>query len=253
MSQAGRALAETPGPGPVPHLEIEQWREAYGLAAGITTRDRDFDLGLFGPGRAGSVLAHWLAFHQSFGERFPDVVVSRQVHGKAIQFYDKSSGGWQVTDGFDGHSTSTPGLLLAVTVADCVPIYLAHPSSGAICLLHAGWRGTAAGILEAGIALMGGASGASAGELVMHCGVSICGKCYEVGPEVVVALTGRKTKERQTVDLRNDLAGRADRLGVRDITVSPWCSAHDADRFFSHRRSGGADGRMLAFLGLPKA
>ncbi|MSR07386.1 MAG: laccase domain-containing protein [Gemmatimonadetes bacterium] len=251
MSRGGRELAETPGPGPVPHLQVGEWQDAYGLTAGITTRDREFDLGLFGPGRAASVLAHWSEFHQSFGSRFPDVVVSRQVHGTAIQFYETSPGGWQVTEGFDGHSTSTPGLLLAITVADCVPVYLAHPSSGAVCLLHAGWRGTAAGILEAGVSRMEELAGVAPDDIVMHCGVSICGSCYEVGPEVVRALTGRQSEGPETVDLRGELASRADRVGIRDITVSPWCSAHDADRFFSHRRSGGTDGRMVAFLGLP--
>jgi copper oxidase (laccase) domain-containing protein len=51
------------------------------------------------------------------------------------------------------------------------------------------------------------------------------------------------------VDLREVLAEQGRRLGISEITVSDWCSAHDADRFYSHRRSRGADGRMAAYLG----
>jgi copper oxidase (laccase) domain-containing protein len=55
------------------------------------------------------------------------------------------------------------------------------------------------------------------------------------------------------LDLRGALADRARALGVGAVTVSGWCSAHDADRFYSHRRSAGKDGRMLAYLGVPRA
>ena len=52
-------------------------------------------------------------------------------------------------------------------------------------------------------------------------------------------------------DLRAILVEQAGRLGLREVSVSTWCSAHDRDRFFSHRASRGADGRMVAYLGLP--
>jgi copper oxidase (laccase) domain-containing protein len=90
---------------------------------------------------------------------------------------------------------------------------------------------------------------ARAGDIVMHCGVAICGECYEVGSEVVQALTGRAADAAERVDLRALLVHQARALGIQDITVSPWCSAHDRERFFSHRASGGSDGRMVAYLG----
>jgi copper oxidase (laccase) domain-containing protein len=54
------------------------------------------------------------------------------------------------------------------------------------------------------------------------------------------------------LDLRAVLARQARELGIEDVSISPWCSAHDRDRFFSHRASGGRDGRMVAYLGRPK-
>jgi copper oxidase (laccase) domain-containing protein len=85
----------------------------------------------------------------------------------------------------------------------------------------------------------------------MHCGISICGDCYEVGPEVFLGVTGRPADGKQRLDLREAIGWRARRAGVERVTRSPWCTAHDRDRFYSHRASAGADGRMLAYLGRP--
>ncbi len=146
-----------------------------------------------------------------------------------------------------------PGLLLTITVADCIPIYLAVPDKGAIALLHAGWRGTAAGILECGLDVLKRYAFASAGDIVMHCGVGICGNCYEVGSEVAEKLGEPRRDRSAHVDLRGILAAQAAELGVGAVTVSPWCTAHDRAQFFSHRASGGADGRHVAYLGRPIA
>ncbi len=246
-----QALAEAPAGRPVPCLEIDDWRETYGVIAGITTREQGFDLGLFGPGRGPVVGANWKRFEAALRPGFARVRLGRQVHGTTIRDHSPGDPGLEVSDGVDGHLTSSAGTLLAVSVADCVPVYLVHPPSGAIGLLHAGWRGIAAGILEVGLAGLIEPSSGHASDIVMHCGVSICGSCYEVGPEVIHQLLGRPAETRATVDLRAILAERAGHIGVRNVTVSPWCSAHDHNQFFSHRASAGIDGRMLAYIGRP--
>jgi hypothetical protein len=143
-------------------------------------------------------------------------------------------------------------VLLSVSVADCVPVYVADPESGAFALLHSGWRGTAAEILADGVKILGAHAGVSTKNLVIHCGISICGACYEVGSEVANALgMGVPEGTKIRVDLRSHLAEQAWALGIREISVSPLCSAHDAD-LHSHRASGGKPGRMLAYLGRPK-
>jgi copper oxidase (laccase) domain-containing protein len=155
-------------------------------------------------------------------------------------------------DGVDGHLTGTPGVMLSVTVADCVPVYLIHPPSRTIGLLHAGWRGVAAGILETGISSLVDLCGGTVFDIVIHCGISICGECYKVGHEVRTAVMGVPS-EGGLLDLRAVLAARAGRLGAARVTASGWCAAHHRDRFFSHRASGGRDGRMVAYLGVPRA
>jgi YfiH family protein len=158
--------------------------------------------------------------------------------------------GWTQIDGVDGHATDRSGLMLTVTVADCIPVYLAAPTHGGLALLHAGWRGTAAGILARGVEALAHRVRVEPYEMVMHCGVGICGKCYEVGREVMEGL-GQPADGAGPwhADLREVLAEQGRRLGISEITVSDWCSAHDAERFYSHRRSAGADGRMAAYLG----
>jgi copper oxidase (laccase) domain-containing protein len=143
--------------------------------------------------------------------------------------------------------------MLYVTVADCVPVYLVHPDTRAVALLHAGWRGVAGRILDRGIEVFSHKIGAAVGDIVMHCGVAICGTCYEVGSEVMegVGLPAHGPGPHYA-DLRLVLGRQAEQLGVRHITTSAWCSAHDRDRFFSHRASRGADGRMVAYLGISR-
>src|SRR6266850_6820844 len=83
--------------------------------------------------------------------RFPGVILAHQVHGTTVQWHPAASDGWLIVDGVDGHATGARGLLLTVTVADCIPVYLVAPQKQVVALLHAGWRGTAAGILNRGV------------------------------------------------------------------------------------------------------
>jgi YfiH family protein len=234
------------GDAAVPRLELTDWAERYGLVAGITTRP--LSLGLWSDEPVGQVISRWRAFRSAFGARFPTVVLAHQAHGTEVKWHEGLPEGWLILDGIDGHATGDRGLLLTVTVADCIPVYLAVPHKGAIALVHAGWRGTAGGVLARCVELLKWRGFAKASDLVMHCGVGICGNCYEVGSEVADRFGEPGASH---LDLREILAEQARGLGVREISISPWCSAEGRDRFFSHRASGGRDGRMVAYLGRP--
>lgn len=249
----GATLREAEAIGPVPRLELAEWRKEFGVVAGITTRGTPgapWDLNLTGPEPVGATLDRWSAFRNA-EPGFSLVTLGRQVHGTELAWHEAGRG-WLLLDGVDGHATTAAGILLTVTVADCTPIYLLDADSGAMALLHAGWRGASGRILERGVRLLAGRVGASASNLVMHCGVSICMQCYEVGSEVFEAF-GRPHPPggKGRIDIRALLVEQARVLGIDRVTVSPWCSAHDADRFHSHRRSAGRDGRMVAYLGRP--
>lgn len=249
---AGLIVQEVPAVGPVPRFEVPHWREHFGVVAGITGRGEHegggFDLGLWSDAPIGGVMGHWRAFRRSL-PGFCAVVLGHQVHGLTVARVDLAEG-WIHREGIDGWVSTGRGILLTVTVADCIPIYLTVPGK-AIALLHAGWRGTAGGILAAGMQHLLGAVDATPSDVVMHCGVGICGACYEVGSEVVlgcgVPLAGAGPWH---LDLRRHLAAQAERLGIGQVSLSSWCSAHDQTLFYSHRASRGSDGRMVAYLGM---
>jgi polyphenol oxidase len=245
-------LAEVPIPGPVPRYEIPGWQQRYGVVAGITGRGsgpgRGFDLGLWSREPVGEVMNRWLAFRRGMPE-FGAFILGNQVHGAEVRQVGPAEG-WIQIQGVDGWVSTSPAVLVTITVADCVPVYLAV-AHRAIALLHAGWRGTAGGILERGVQAMIAASGVAEGDIAMHCGVGICGDCYEVGSEVMtgcgVVIEGSGPWH---LDLREVLTDQARRLGLTMVSRSGWCSAHDRDSFYSHRASRGQDGRMVAYLGL---
>ena len=117
-------------------------------------------------------------------------------------------------------------------------------------MVHAGWRGAAAGVLEVAVGAMVDGYGADPEAMLVHLGPAICGRCYEVGPEVFEAL-GQPVPESTTpIDLRAVLADRARRLGVRVERVSTsWhCTRCTESHLFSHR--GGDRERQVGFLGI---
>lgn len=242
---------ETVG-GPVPRVELNTWRSEYGLIAGITTAGPNGkqDYGLAGHSPVGEVIARWESLPTALSTGFRATVTGRQAHGNTIASYKaEETVGWAIRHSTDGHMTSQIGVLLTVTVADCVPVFLYSPGDRRIGLLHAGWRGVAQGILEEGLRLFVEA-GAPADSIRVHLGPAICGSCYEVGPEVrhQLGLPGGD----KTVDLRQCLASRASRCGVARVSLSTWCVKHH-DGFHSYRKMGQEAGRAVAFLGIPPA
>lgn len=241
------------------------WQERFpGLVAGVTAAGPDAD---FGVGTASPAARFFQAHAALTGQLgFPAGVVARQVHGARVvrvegplPAADAGPAGRRavrpngphlyVAGRGDGLLTVHGGALLTVTAADCVPVYVVDPAARLLGLFHAGWRGAAAGVLEAGIGRAVEA-GADRGRLHLHLGPAICGECYEVGPEVSEAL-GLGAGERGRVDLRGVLARRAASLGVAGerISRSCWCTRCGGDRFHSHRGSRGRAGRMAAYLG----
>ena len=243
---AAKELREVPVPGTLPRFEIPGWEERHGVIAGIT--GRGFDLGLWSAAPAGDVMSRWRAFRHALPE-FTAVALGNQVHGVEVMSLDAGRG-WIQVEGIDGWITTAPGILLTITIADCVPVYLVVPGR-AVALLHAGWRGTAGGILDRGVAQLRGRTGCSVSDIVMHCGVGICGPCYEVGSEVMQGCGAPAEGQGPWhLDLRERLSDQAQRLGLNQVTTSGWCSAHDRASFYSHRASRGSDGRMVAYLGM---
>jgi len=215
----------------------------FGVRAFTTTRDAgSFDT--LAPEPARDVMSRWYALRDELAAFGPRFATARQAHGSRVVAHGMGWEGWLRVEGADGHLAVDRGTAAAVTIADCVPIFIAHPS-GAIALLHSGWRGIVARILEHGVDALE-RRGFPARELHAHLGPAICGACYEVSAEVYTQLTRRAASHPTTVDLRKLLAERAHALGVRHLTTSPFCTRCHNDRFFSHR--AGDIGRQLAVM-----
>jgi copper oxidase (laccase) domain-containing protein len=195
--------------------------------------------------------------------------VSRQVHGSVVQRVGSIGGiaGEPVAIDADGHATALAGVGMTVLAADCLPVALAR--DGAVAMLHAGWRGLAAGVLEHGVRALaevderdddgrgerdGGPGerdddgrGDRHGGVVAVIGPGAGACCYEVGHEVHAAFGARsKTGLRRAgrrIDLRAIARERLLGAGVAEVLDAQACTICD-ERFFSHRREGARAGRQ---------
>ncbi|HEY0779166.1 MAG TPA: polyphenol oxidase family protein [Gemmatirosa sp.] len=216
----------------------------WGVHAIVTTRGAG-SFATAGDAPVGDVLERWGALQRfAAGGETGRFATARQVHGAELIAHTDGWRGWLRGPAADGHVAPTRGTTLAVTVADCVPVYLAHPS-GATALLHAGWRGTVAGIVPAAIRHLA-SLGHAPGELRLLTGPAICGACYEVSPDVFGQLTGRSVDRPTTVALDGVIARQARAAGVGECWAADRCTRCDNDRFYSHR--AGDPGRQVGVV-----
>jgi len=237
--------------GEAPVFVHPQWQEQFPWLLQATTgrgAEPGFDLACFGGGPAAQVMKRWRTVRAATG--FDAVVHALQVHGSRVLHHDTVCEGVLLRDDADGHVTTRANLLLAISAADCVPVFLADPLHRAVAALHAGWRGVVAGILENGIAQMQRTCNSRADQLHVHFGPAICGECYEVGPEVHEALGLEVPTHNTPIDLRAVLTRRALQAGVAaaNVTVSEYCTRHSGRTFFSHR--AGDTGRQMGLIGI---
>lgn len=228
-----------------PHLPLfvhPEWAQWSWLVHGITAR-QDGNFSSFGERDANSVHTRWRQLREVTGMRRS--VLGRQVHGANVLPHETFAAGMLFTDDADGHLTRVVDTLLAVSVADCVPVFLVDERYRMVSVLHAGWRGVAAGILQRGVKCMGGLPS----NMHVHFGPAICGECYEVGPEVHAAM-GRRVSEPAPIDLRAVLARQAIalKIPIENITTSSRCTRCGDSPFFSHR-AGHAE-RQVAVIGI---
>jgi YfiH family protein len=188
------------------------------------------------------------------GLRTGPFAVAGLVHGATIGRLDVGGAGSGYADpsgavaGSDGLATGERGVALAVTSADCVPLAFASATDPTVAVVHAGWRGLAAGILARAAAMYG-----RAGDVAVAIGPAIGLDHYEVGDDVARAVDagspGGAVAVRDGDRVRLDLVATARRaleaLGVERVADTGACTACEPDRFFSHRRDG-ATGRQLA-------
>ncbi|MCE2969385.1 MAG: peptidoglycan editing factor PgeF [Burkholderiales bacterium] len=158
----------------------------------------------------------------------------------------------------DAAVACTAGVVCVVTVADCVPVLLADVHGRAVAAGHAGWRGLAAGVLQATVARMRERLADPAAQIVAWLGPAIGPTRFEVGGEVRAAMQTRLPQAAKAFAAQGDgkwlanlfaLARQAlAQVGVTEVTGGEHCTASDARRFYSHRRDRGVTGRHAALI-----
>ncbi len=180
------------------------------------------------------------------GVRASGLTTVGAVHGNRVVEVREPGG---VVAGVDGLITDRSGVPLLATFADCCPLVLYDPRRRAVALCHAGWRGTAAGISTRAVAALGERYGTRPEDLICGLGPSICGACYQVGPEVAARFDGAGSRpgpgDRTLLDVAdvNRLQLIAAGVDERRIHRHPACTRETPD-LASHRRDH--DGRRCA-------
>ncbi|MBC7778029.1 MAG: peptidoglycan editing factor PgeF [Phycisphaerae bacterium] len=192
-------------------------------------------------------------FCAALGFRPDQMAWSKQVHGDQIRHATEPGG----SEGFDALVTNVPGILLAVSVADCVPILVYDHQNKAVAAIHAGWRGTVAGIVAKTLIFMENEFGTQGDNCFAYIGACIDECSFEVGDEVALEFAEpfkRFDAERGKffVDLKKANAEQLLEFGVPEtqIEISPYCTMRNSEDFFSHRKDRGFTGRGMGVIGL---
>jgi polyphenol oxidase len=200
-----------------------------------------FNLGDHVGDDAADVAANRARLARELGVAEERLVWMTQVHGTGVAIVE-DAGENPVAD-VDALVTATPGLVLCVLVADCVPVLLADPVAGVVAAVHAGREGVRRGVVPAALAAMT-RLGARPESVEALLGPAVCGLDYEVPAamqaevaRVAPAAAVRTRRGTPGLDLRAGLAEVLQKAGVGQVAHDPRCTVEDR-RLFSHRRDG---------------
>lgn len=239
------------------------WEDVPGLAHGFFGRTGGSSRGDFATLNLGarcgddeeSVARNWSRVRMHLD--LPSIASMDQVHGARVLRLAHVDAPASESDGLTG---DLRGVGLAVLVADCVPILMLARRVRAVSAVHAGWRGTLAGIAAIAVEQMCAEWSIAPEEVEVALGPSIGGCCYEVESQLArrfeqrwgaLHRAWRPHGERGQLDLREVNRAILERIGVAPdniVTLGP-CTACRTDLLFSHRASGGRAGRQVAVIG----
>ncbi len=220
------------------------------------------NLGLHRGDKPENVAENYRRLGDSVGFSTEKLVLANQTHSDVVRVVTRKDclGSLSHRDyaECDGLVTNTPGVALMVYTADCTPVLLHDPVTGAVGAVHAGWRGTASGIVKNAVDTMVSAFGCQPGDICAAIGPNIGVCCFETDsdvPEAMVSALGEAAKpfihargEKFHVDLKQINALWLRRSGVTNIEISRHCTACAPQLFWSHRVTKGKRGSQGAVI-----
>lgn len=261
--------------GGVVYQAAEQLEQIPGLAHGFSTRlggvskgaYESLDLGLNRGDEPACVRENYRRFLGAVGASGAHFAMLTQVHGDTVRPVTMADVKDDLFDrlGYegDGMVTSIPGVCLVVFCADCIPILLCDPVRRVIGAVHAGWRGTAAGVADRAVEKMVLAFGCKPADIRAAIGPGIGPDCFETHEDVPNAMMAAvsspalpfikvKKNGKFSVDLKGINAKRLELAGLdpANIAVCDHCTSCMGERYWSHRRLGDRRGSMAAVIEL---
>ena len=230
---------------------------------GVSTGDlASLNLGTHRGDDPENVLKNYESLGNAIGFDTKKLVLTKQTHTDIVRAVGAEDWGTGLFSPefppCDGLVTNTPGTALVVFTADCTPVLLYDPVTGAVGAVHAGWRGTAADIAGKTVQAMVDNFGTRPEDIRAAIGPNIAQCCFETDRDVPDAMTAalgeaalpyiQKAGNKYHVDLKQINAQFLRRRGVTDIQISEDCTACQCQRFWSHRRVGGSRGSQGAII-----
>ena len=223
--------------------------------------DGDLNLAGFNEDSASNIYENRRRFLLLFGEF--ELATVWQVHGDEVRVVNEPGDAGDSNINADAIISKLGGVLIGVKTADCVPVLIGDPVTGAFASVHAGWRGTVRRIVQNTIRRMNEEFGVEPDHLVCAIGPAASGRRYEVGGEVIESFADHKDPEKYfqptrdghaTIDLHWVNRDQLEELGVSasNIFATGLCTIERTDLFFSSRiekQTFGKTGRSLSVIG----
>lgn len=219
---------------------------------------------------AANVVENYRRFTAALGADLSHMAMTRQVHGTYIHTVEpvdcKADPYAPERFDCDGLITDRPGVPLVIFSADCLPVLLYDPKKRVICAVHAGWRGTTAGIASKAVRKMADDYGCRPADILAAIGPGISRCHFETDadvPDAVRAVLGGEEAHRCIIDhgtgkyhvdlkLVNALLLEQAGIAPDHITIDPDCTACQTEKYWSHRMVGTRRGSQIALIQLTK-
>ncbi|MEO8664843.1 MAG: peptidoglycan editing factor PgeF [Ignavibacteria bacterium] len=192
------------------------------------------------------------SFFEELGIKEEEVTFQKQIHSTIINYSAEPC----IFDGCDAIYTDRKNNFLAVSVADCIPVFLFEPEKKIAAGIHSGWKGTSEKIVVKTIEELQRKFNINVSKLVAYIGPGISAENYEVGHDVAEFFSDnvkiKKDNGKYFLDLKKDIYDQLTDSGIlkSNIEVSEYCTFKEKDMLHSYRRDGNKSGRMFGVIGM---